>query len=158
VLVLALLGALAAAAPASAAPRICLYIDERQVTGGSVTGHAFVQLLPDTGPDAGKRNLVWGFSPKVAWQFLTGSDGQVTDNSDHAWDWTLCYSVSNDNYNKAAKVVNDDRNSPPRYALLKFNCTDWAYKVAGAAGMRLPDATALFTRVYDPDQVAKELK
>jgi hypothetical protein len=66
VLVLALLcgllGALAVAAPASAASRVCVYIDERNVAGGSLTGHAFVQLLPDPGT----RNLVWGFSPKVS--------------------------------------------------------------------------------------------
>jgi hypothetical protein len=157
-LLCSLLGALAVAAPASASPRLCVYIDERQVAGGSPTGHAFVQLLPDSGPQAGKRDLVWGFSPKVTWQFLTGSEGLISDNSDHAWDWKLCNTVSNDNYNKAAKVVEDDRKSTPRYALLKFNCTDWAYKVAQAAGMKLPDATALFTRVYDPEQVAKEFK
>ena len=158
-LLCSLLGALAVtAAPASADPRLCLYIDERQVAGGSPTGHAFVQLLPDTGPQAGKRDLAWGFSPKVGWQFLTGSDGLISDNSDHAWDWKLCNTVTKDNYNKAAKVVDDDKKNVPRYALLKFNCTDWAYKVLQAAGMRLPDATALFTRVYDPEQVAKELK
>ena len=63
-LLVGLLAALAAAAPAAAAPRVCVYTQERNVLGGALTGHAFVQLLPDSGPDQGKRNLVWGFYPE----------------------------------------------------------------------------------------------
>ncbi|HEX4624674.1 MAG TPA: hypothetical protein VH231_09475 [Solirubrobacteraceae bacterium] len=59
-LVVGLLAALAAAAPAAAAPRVCVYTQERNVLGGALTGDAFVQLLPDSGPDQGKRNLLHG--------------------------------------------------------------------------------------------------
>ena len=45
--------AIAYPASASASPRMCFYTEDRQVIGGSASGHAFVQLLPDSGPQAG---------------------------------------------------------------------------------------------------------
>jgi hypothetical protein len=151
------LAALASAAPASASPRMCVYVQERNVTGDSMTGHAFVQMLPDSGPDAGKRNLVYGFYPKVKARFLDGP-GEVKDDADHGWDWKLCRFVTTDQYNKAAKVVADDRKTTPDYVFLKFNCTDWAYKVGKAADIPLPPAGAFITNVYDPERVAKEFQ
>jgi hypothetical protein len=62
--------------------------------------------------------------------------------------------VTTDQYNEAAKIVADDRKTTPEYVFLKFNCTDWAYKVGKAAGMKLPPAGALVTGVYDPERVA----
>ena len=47
-----------------------------------------------------------------------------------------------DEYNDAAKIVDDNRKTTPEYVFLKFNCTDWAYKVGKAAGMKLPPAGA----------------
>ena len=42
--------AAAGAATASASPRVCVYAQERNILSGAYTGHAFVQLLPDAGP------------------------------------------------------------------------------------------------------------
>ena len=157
-LVVGLLAGLAAAAPAAAAPRVCVYTQERNVLGGALTGHAFVQLLPDSGPDQGKRNLAWGFYPEKRALFLTGSPGLIADDAKHGWDWKLCNTLTTNQYNDAAKIVADDRKTTPEYVFLKFNCTDWAYKVGKAAGMKLPPAGALGTGVYDPERVAKEME
>ena len=33
-----------------------------------------MQLLPDSGPQAGKRDLVYGFYPKIGWRFIVGTN------------------------------------------------------------------------------------
>jgi hypothetical protein len=146
-----LLLAAATAAPAAASPRLCFYDQERNVTAGAYTGHAFVQLLPDRGSQAGNRNLVYGFYPKHQWLAVTGGPGKFETDNEHRWDWKLCKTVTVDAYNKAEEVVNHDRNNVPNYSLLGFNCTDWVFKVAEKAGVNLPSASTLGTNVRDPE-------
>ena len=156
----ALLGivlAAASAAPASAEPRICFYALERNVAGGSRTGHAFVQLLPDAGPQAGTRKLVYGFYPKVQKDFLNGA-GEVKDDSQTGWHFKQCENVSREKYDTAVVLVNRDIKSPPDYVFLKFNCTDWIFKVANRIGVSLPSARAFITNVFDPEALAKNLE
>jgi hypothetical protein len=157
-LLLAVVLALVPAAPASARPRMCFYAQERNVTAGALTGHAFVQLLPDSGPQAGRRDLVYGFYPAVQWRFIIGSPGKIPSDASHAWDWKLCQSVNANEYNDAEKLVAADIASPPEYVFFKFNCTDWVFKVARTAGVTLPSAGALGTGVYDPEVLAKKFQ
>jgi hypothetical protein len=148
--------AAASAASASASPRVCVYAQERNIHKQAYTGHAFVQLLPDSGPQAGSRNLTFGFSPKEPLRAVTGGPGQILNDSTHGWDWKLCKSVTIDGYDKAVRMISLDRDKRPDYALLKFNCTDWAFKIAKEAGVDdLPSAKALGTGVLDPEALAK---
>lgn len=147
----------ASAAPASAEPRICFYALERNVAGGSKTGHAFVQLLPDAGPQAGTRKLVYGFYPKVQARFLDGP-GEVRDDAGTGWHFKQCENISREKYDTAAALIKRDISHPPDYVFLKFNCTDWIFKVAGRIGVTLPSARALFTNVFDPEALAKNLE
>ena len=149
--------AAASAAPAAANPRICFYALERNVAGGSKTGHAFVQLLPDAGPQAGKRNLVYGFYPKVQAKFLDGP-GDVRSDAGTGWHFKQCENVSREKYDTAAALVNRDMKNPPDYVFLKFNCTDWIFKVANRIGVSLPSARAFITNVFDPEALAKNLE
>jgi hypothetical protein len=154
---LGILLAAASAAPASAEPRICFYALERNVASGSKTGHAFVQLLPDAGPQAGTRTLVYGFYPKVQARFLDGP-GEVRDDAKTGWHFKQCENVSREKYDTAVTLVNRDIKNPPDYVFLKFNCTDWIFKVANRIGVSLPSARAFITNVFDPEALAKNLE
>jgi hypothetical protein len=149
--------ALAPAAPASAEPRICFYALERNLNGGSKTGHAFVQLLPDAGPQAGTRKLVYGFYPKVPKDFLNGA-GEVRDDAQTGWHFKQCENVSRERYDTAVGLINGDIKRPPDYVFLVFNCTDWIFKVAARIGVSLPSADAFITKVRDPEALAKNLE
>jgi len=151
-----LIFAAASAASAAASPRLCFYAQERNVHRGALTGHAFVQLLPDRGEQAGNRNLVYGFYPKYQILAVTGGPGKFETDNEHGWEWKLCKTVTVDDYNKAEAVVNHDRKNVPKYSLGGFNCTDWVFKVANAAGVKLPPANALGTGLLDPERLAKE--
>jgi hypothetical protein len=147
-----------AAAPASAQSKVCIFVQERNVTAGAYTGHAFVQLLPDSGEHAGKRDLIYGFYPKHAWRAVIGGPGNVLDDKTHGWDWRKCGNVNHDQYSVTQRAIAADISSPPDYALLKFNCTDWVFKMAEKAGIPLPSAKALGTGLYDPEVLAKNLQ
>jgi hypothetical protein len=153
-----LMFAAASVASAAASPRLCFYAQERNVLRGAWTGHAFVQLLPDGGPQAGSRNLAFGFYPKNQWLAITGGPGQVKKDSEHGWEWKLCKSVTDESYDKAARLISLDRDKAPQYSLGGFNCTDWVFKVADAAGVKLPSAKALGTGLLDPEELANKYK
>jgi hypothetical protein len=157
-LVGALVFAAASAASAAASPRLCFYAQERNIHRGALTGHAFVQLLPDRGEQAGNRNLVYGFYPKYQILAVTGGPGKFETDNEHGWEWKLCKTVTVDDYNKAEAVVNHDRKNVPKYSLGGFNCTDWVFKVANAAGVKLPSANALGTGLLDPEELANKYK
>jgi hypothetical protein len=148
--------AAAGAASAAASPRLCFYAQERNIHRGALTGHAFVQLLSDRGEQAGNRNLVYGFYPKYQVLAVTGGPGKFETDNKHGWEWKLCKTVTVDEYNKAEAVVNEDRKHVPKYSLGGFNCTDWVFKVAKAASVKLPPANALGTGLLDPERLAKE--
>jgi hypothetical protein len=153
-----LMFAAASAAPAAASPRLCFYAQERDLVRGAWTGHAFVQLLPDAGPQANRRNLTLGFYPKNQALAVTGGPGEFRNDSQHGWEWKLCKSVSDESYDKAARLISLDRDKTPQYSLGGFNCTDWVFKVADAAGVKLPSARALGTGLLDPEELANKYK
>jgi hypothetical protein len=152
-----MLGA-ASAASAAASPRLCFYAQERNLLAGALTGHAFVQLLPDGGAQAGNRNLVFGFYPKIKWRAVTGGPGLIENDATHGWEWKLCQTVTTGSYDKAARLISLDRDKTPEYSLGGFNCTDWVFKVADAAGVKLPSARALGTGLFDPEELANKYK
>jgi hypothetical protein len=159
VLLLGSLLAIAYPASAAASPRMCFYTEDRQVIGGSLSGHAFVQLLPDSGPQAGKRDLVYGFSAKHTALAITGGPGIITSNATHAWNWKLCETVSQHSYNAAAGRIASDEKNPPEYALFKFNCTNWIFRIAAKAFVTLPSAKALGSETFfDPEVLGGKLK
>lgn len=143
---------------AAASPRLCVYAQERNVLNGAWTGHAFVQLLPDAGPQGSSRNLTYGFYPKKQELAITGGPGQIKNDSEHGWEWKLCKSITDESYEKAARVISLDRDKVPQYSLGGFNCTDWVFKVADAAGVKLPSARALGTGLFDPEELANKYK
>src|SRR5260370_2270377 len=82
----ALLGlARPATAWAASSPRICFYTEDRDVIHGSKSGHAFLQLLPTAGPQAGSRELVYGSATNKDGTTFTETDGSVTSNATHKW-------------------------------------------------------------------------
>jgi hypothetical protein len=117
-----------------------------------------VQLLPDGGSQGGQRNLVFGFYPKIKWRAVTGGPGLIENDSRHGWEWKLCKTVTTASYDKAARLISLDRDKTPEYSLGGFNCTDWMFKVAGAAGVNLPSAKALGTGLLDPEELANKYK
>jgi hypothetical protein len=153
-----LMFAAASSASAAASPRMCFYAQERNIAAGAYTGHAFVQLLPESGPQATRRNLVYGFYPKIKWRAVTGGPGELLNDSKHGWEWKLCKTVTAESYDKAARVISLDRDKAPEYSLGGFNCTDWMFKVANAAGVKLPSAKALGTGLLDPEELANKYK
>ena len=148
--------AAASAASAAASPRMCFYAQERNIHRGALTGHAFVQMLPTGG--SGQRNLVFGFYPKIKWRAVTGGPGEILNDSKHGWEWKLCKTVTAESYDKAARLISLDRDRTPEYSLGGFNCTDWMFKVANAAGVKLPSAKALGTGLLDPEELANKYK
>jgi hypothetical protein len=150
--------AAASSASAAASPRMCFYAQERNIAAGAFTGHAFVQLLPQSGPQAGRRNLTFGFYPKIKWRAVTGGPGLIENDSRHGWEWKLCKTVTDASYDKAARLISLDRDKTPEYSLGGFNCTDWMFKVADAAGVKLPSARALGTGLLDPEELANKYK
>ena len=56
------------------------------------------------------------------------------------------------------RLISLDRDRTPRYSLGGFNCTDWVFKVADAAGVKLPSARALGTGLLDPEELANKYK
>jgi hypothetical protein len=148
----------ASSVAAAASPRLCFYVQERNVIAGALTGHAFVQLLPDAGSQNGQRNLVYGFYPKNQWLAITGGPGQIKSDAKHGWEWKLCKSVTTESYDKASRLISTDRDKTPQYSLGGFNCTDWVFKVAHAAGVTLPSARALGTGLLDPEELANKYK
>jgi hypothetical protein len=149
-----------ATAWAASSPRLCFYTEDRDIIHGSKSGHAFLQLLPTSGSQAGSRELVYGFAPKKDGTGFTETDGAITSNATHKWHWKICKTVSARKYESARQLVAADDAKPPRYALLKFNCTDWIYKIAARAGVTLPSAEAAwgFTTIFDPQALGNKLK
>jgi hypothetical protein len=78
--------------------------------------------------------------------------GKIKNDSEYGWEWKLCKSVTDESYDKAARLISLDRDKTPSYSLGGFNCTDWVLKVADAAGVTLPSARALGTGLYDPEE------
>jgi hypothetical protein len=115
-------------------PRICFYADQPHTYP---TGHAFVQMLPDRGSQAGLRTLVYGFHPKSDIHFV-GSPGEIRSNATHHWDWKICYVVSVAQYNAAAAAIRAKMATPGTFALFSTNCTKWAASIARVAGVPLP--------------------
>ncbi len=126
---------------------ICVYVQSPSV--GSPSGHAFIQLVPSSGPQANNPNLVYGFSPQKGVFGALGGNGSISSNATHAWDWQICYTVTAAQYNSAAAAIRGDITAPPNYNLLDNNCVDWAGKIAGAAGISLP-SYAWFPNVGGP--------
>lgn len=100
------------------------------------TGHAFVQLAPSAGPQAGSTNLVYGLYP--ATRNVLGGAGMISSDAGRRWDFRICYPLTRAQYNAAALAVSGDITAPPAYHLLNFNCVDWANRIAAAAGQTLP--------------------
>jgi hypothetical protein len=133
-------------AHASADPRVCVYVAEPSKE--SITGHTFVQLLPDSGPQAGSKNLVYGFSTKnsAVWRALGGA-GEVQSDATHSWSWRLCSVVNANQYATAQQRVTRDIKNPPNYHLFNFNCTDWALRVVREARIAFPSVPKTSNRI-----------
>ena len=95
---------------------------------GAPVGHAFIQLLPQTGPDAGRTDLYYGFNSFFQ---TRGSDGIGTIASEmpQPTDLSYSYTLSTDEYNAVVAAVRASIASPPRHNLIQFNSVDWAESV-----------------------------
>ncbi len=135
-------------ARAAAAPQICVYVAEP--SKASVTGHAFIQLLPDAGPQAGSKKLVYGFSTRYSavWRAL-GGYGEVQDDSAHAWSWKICYATAVAQYDRVAAKIAQDTANPPDYHLFNFNCTDWVLRLVRVGDLPFPPIPRTANRVEE---------
>jgi hypothetical protein len=135
-------------ARAAAAPQICVYVAEP--SKASVTGHAFIQLLPDSGPQAGSKKLVYGFSTRnsAVWRAL-GGYGEVQDDSAHAWSWKICYATAVAQYDRVATKIRQDTAKPPDYHLFNFNCTDWVLGLVRVGDLPFPPIPRTANRVEE---------
>lgn len=141
--------------PIGGTPHVCVYVDDPNHI--PPTGHTFLQLLPDRGPQAGSKNLVYGFATDPWWQFLDGP-GVISSNATHHWSFKICYPVSVGQYDSMEARIAAQMRSPPRYRLLSFNCTDWVIGIVQVGGIKLPPAKGLGSRApFVSDPVALEL-
>jgi hypothetical protein len=141
-----LLALLVGPARAGAAPQICVYVAEPSKE--SVTGHTFIQLLPDSGPQAGSKKLVYGFSTRnsAVWRAF-GGYGEVQDDSAHAWSWNICYPNRTEQYERVAAKIAQDTANPPDYHLFNFNCTDWVLRLVRVGDLPFPPIPRTANRV-----------
>jgi hypothetical protein len=118
--------------------------------GRSVTGHTFIQLLPDSGPQAGSKRLVYGFSTRggTIWRAL-GGYGEVQDDSGHAWSWRMCSAVQPDKYDLVQKRIAREIKNPPDYHLFEFNCTDWVLGLVREGNISFPSIPKTGNRIRD---------
>lgn len=102
-------------------------------------GHAFIQLLPQTGPDAGRTDLYYGFNSAIRTQG-TNTFGQVAHERPQPTD--LCYSipVSSETYNEFVTAIRAAINTPPDHNLVNFNSVDWLESIFPVAGPAFPFA------------------
>jgi hypothetical protein len=140
--------------PIGGTPHACVYVDDPNHI--PPTGHTFIQLLPDRGPQARSKDLVYGFATDPWWKFLDGP-GVISSNATHHWSYKICYSVSAGQYDSMEARIAAQIRSPPRYKLLSFNCTDWVIGIARVGGIKLPPANGLGARLpFVSDPVALE--
>jgi hypothetical protein len=102
------------------------------------TGHAFAQLVANSGPNAGDVNT-YGHYPNSYNPF--DSSGLTRPNGDHPWDWKIAFPVTAEQYNTVATFINNEINNPSDYHLLTSNCTDWVDQIANMVGLPLPAFT-----------------
>ena len=101
----------------------------------SEVGHTFIRL------DYGNGNIIYrGFYPKVGLsknQIINRNDvlGKVKNDENHCWDIAKIYEITNDEANKIKDFI-DDYNE--KYNMVKNNCTTFAVKSLGAAGIFSP--------------------
>ncbi len=146
------LGALLASAGTSVAlgqHQVCLYVDK-----SGLTGHAFVQMLPRSGPQAGRTDLVYGKYPAGADIF--GGPGVIKWDKKRKWTQKICWTVTNAQYIAAGTKINTKIAAPTPYNLATANCVDWASAVVTAAG-KTPPASAWFG-VSDPETMGDTIK
>lgn len=114
----------------------------------SYIGHAFVQLIPFEGSQAGQ-SLYYGFYPE--YQSNMACPGQIQNDQHTPWTWRITYDVSDVQYAAAAALIRHDIAHPPYYFVPTFNCTNWVSQVAAAANIQLPN---IFTGVHIADPYA----
>lgn len=128
---------LGTASVASAQHRICFYVDD-----SGLVGHTFVQLLPTTGSQAGREDLVYGkYSGSLN---IFGGTADMKWDKSRRWDWRICYDVTCSQYNAVVAKIRAKLTVEPDYNLLSDNCTDWITDAATAAGLVLPDKFWIF--------------
>jgi hypothetical protein len=146
---------LTALTAAAAQSKICFYVDSPHAP--LPTGHAFIQLLPGSGPDAGRKDLVFGHHPKSPDPFTSG--GETQPNDEHTWDWKICYPVSDDQYNAVARFINKELREPSDFHLFGNNCTKWITHIAELAGLDIPRTKDPSNKnIYDPAVFEDNLK
>ena len=144
--------------------RACVYADAPHPP--LFTGHAFLQLIPNSGPQARpatRRTLVYGFvtKPGQEWRATIGGPGAVISNADHVWTYRICYNVNRTRYNAMQAEITRDEKAPPNYKLTTFNCTNWVLRIAKTGGLTVPPASppraGLFLFgpfIFDPRAIA----
>lgn len=121
----------------TSSPDFCVYVDSPVLR--LTSGHVFVQLLPDRGPQKGSKNLVYGLGPVSVWKAF-GGVGEISSNATHGWDYKICFPVTPEQYDKMAKFIRESIAKPPKYDLLESNCVIWSENVAATGGIRLPSS------------------
>lgn len=105
---------------------------------GSVdVGHTFVKLIK-TNVDGTKVEAVFGFYPATAVDPLSGLievAGKLVDDKGHGSEVQADKVLKHKQFFAALKYIEENRTN--KYNLDKFNCTDFAIEVAGAAGWNI---------------------
>ena len=104
---------------------------------GMETGHGFVQLLANIGPQAGDNDLVYGHYPN-SWNVFY-SNGLTESNADHPWNWRITFPVTAEQFNKAKDFIMKEKSNPSDYALFSTNCVWWIAQLASQVGLSLPE-------------------
>lgn len=133
--------------------RVQLYV--RCPGDGRPTGHAFIQLLPQTGPDAGRTDLYYGFTSALQSQ---GTDAPGIIAPDSPLPSDLCYTiaVSTDEYNAIVDSIQSSIANPPHHNLVNFNSVDWLESLFPANGPAFPAAD--FDSVSTPGALKSTLQ
>jgi hypothetical protein len=137
---------------------VCFYAAAPELTKAPSTGYGFIQLLPVGGPQAGQKDLIFGYG---SWNDAPTGDGVVNWDKGHYWDWKICYPVTPAKYNAIATFIREQIRTPDRYDLMSGNCIQWIQEVADIANVKLPSARPTAhtnLALKDPETFARSLK
>jgi len=105
---------------------------------GLDVGHTFVEVVDtDTGETTGKSGLYPAPNATIHPKNSPKGPGVVRDDTDHPFDASKEFELTDDGYDRARDKIARDKANPPEYDLNGRNCTGWGLECAHEAGVEI---------------------
>ncbi len=82
--------------------------------------------------------------------------GYISNDTNQTWFYRACYQITDAQWDKAVKRINNNIDTTPEYRFFSRNCLGWSVSIADLLGKTVPDHTYL--GVPDPDTFSDTLK